>query len=183
MNAPQKPDIPVQVESGSRPFFPMVRCTYLSIECEDPLAGWNIVMNGTSNPFLLLGLSGIIYAPFGSSSFNSIQLLDDLFDRFEDKGGLLINFDDLWLPAFLFSRDVHVEEVYRLGYDLFLLAYAFRNGRLPLEIFQRNAERMRELLRFSETETKVFMEWSERQMALARELPPKNPDLQLRKRE
>jgi hypothetical protein len=182
MTAPQKQDVPVQVESPSRSFFPMVRCTYLSIECDDPLAGWNIVMNGASNPFLLLGLSGIIYAPFGAPSFESVQLLSDLFDQFEDKAGLLINFDDLWLPPFLFSREIHVGDVYRLGYDLFLWAYSFRNGRQSLERFLGTAERMRELVFFSEIETKVFVEWSEQQAALAKKLSPKDPGLQLRTR-
>jgi len=35
-------DIPVSVETLSRPYFPMVRCNYLYVECDEPRPGWTI---------------------------------------------------------------------------------------------------------------------------------------------
>lgn len=40
MNALMQSDVPVLVETPARPYFPMVRCHYLSIEYDAPRAGW-----------------------------------------------------------------------------------------------------------------------------------------------
>jgi hypothetical protein len=46
MNALTQPDVPVLVETAARPYFPMVRCHYLSIEYDTPRAGWGISLGG-----------------------------------------------------------------------------------------------------------------------------------------
>ncbi len=57
-------DIPVSVETLSRPYFPLVRCNYLYVECDEPRPGWSLGLGAERLPFLMLGLVGIIQTPF-----------------------------------------------------------------------------------------------------------------------
>jgi hypothetical protein len=48
MNASPQPDVPILVETPSRPVIPIVRCHYMSIEYDDPSHVWNLGLNGVS---------------------------------------------------------------------------------------------------------------------------------------
>lgn len=61
----------------------MVRCHYMSIEHDDPSHVWNLGLNGSQMPFLMLNLVGIVQQPFGATRFNSYDLIDQLFLRLE----------------------------------------------------------------------------------------------------
>jgi hypothetical protein len=50
MNASPQPDVPILVETPSRPVIPMVRCHYMSIEFDDPSHVWNLGLNGFQMP-------------------------------------------------------------------------------------------------------------------------------------
>jgi hypothetical protein len=78
MNASPQPDVPILVETPSRPVIPMVRCHYMSIEYDDPSHVWNLGLNGFQMPFLMLNLVGIVQQPFGATRFNSYDLIDQL---------------------------------------------------------------------------------------------------------
>jgi hypothetical protein len=184
MDAGENPDIPVIVETLSRPFFPMVRCSYFSVECDDPLPGWSIDLDGNTWPFLMLELVGIIHAPFGASKFTHPSYLNNLFLQIEENAGLLIHFDDIWLPDFLFS---HVQKpsigaVYRLRYELFAAAYRFRDGRQTEEAFLKQVEEHIKGITFSTDETRVFTAWSDEQISTAQKRLAKDPKLKLENR-
>lgn len=128
MALPQNLDVPIFVETPARPYFQMVRCSYMSIECDDPSPGWQISFNNQVAPFLLLELVGIVQQPFGAPRFNTYNLVDQLFQQVEKQAFLLINFADLWLPGFLFSGPAKVGDVYRVPNELFNEAFRFRDG-------------------------------------------------------
>jgi len=102
MNNPEHEDVPIIVETLSRPYFPMNRCSYLYVESDEPRPGWSL----NSMPFLMLGLVGIIQVPFGAPRFDQYQHLSQLFQGLEDQMGMTINFADIWLPDFMFLQRV-----------------------------------------------------------------------------
>lgn len=185
MVASSGPDVPILVETPARPFFRMVRCHYLAIEYSDPQPGWEIRPEGilTALPFLMLELVGIVHQPLNGGRFTSHTLIEELFEQLEDKAGLLINFEDIWLPQFFFDREVAVGDVYRLGKELFRQAYLFREGRLTDGHFGEDFKRFRDTLVFSEEETRAFTLWSDKEVFRAQESPPKNTELRLPTRE
>jgi len=180
MNAPEIQSVPIVVETLSRPYFPMHRCSYLYVECDEPRPGWAL----NNMPFLMLGLVGIIQVPLGALRFEQFQHLTELFETLEEKMGMTINFADIWLPDFMFrSRRVRVGDVYRLELEMFKNAFLFRDGRMPRNMFLGQAERIGESLQFSEVETRVFTGWSQENMSALAHQPDKNPELRLRNRD
>jgi hypothetical protein len=39
-------DVPILVETPSRPFFPMVRCFYIAVQFDTPGNGWTLELGG-----------------------------------------------------------------------------------------------------------------------------------------
>jgi hypothetical protein len=174
-------DVPILVETPGRPYFPMVRCHYISIEYDTPLAQWSIEMGGGSTlPFLMLGLSGIVLQPFGAPRFASYGLIESFFQNIEDSVGLSINFEDIWLPTFLFTRTLRVGDVYRVGSSLFLLGWTYRDARLPQQEFEADCKRLSEEIAYSDEETRSFNAWCVEQIAMAEHREPKDRRLQLK---
>jgi len=153
----------------------------MSVEYNGPRPGWEIRLGNDVMPFLMLELVGVIQQPFGAPRFNTSALIDRLFEQLEGKAGLLVNFDDIWLPSFLFQRETHTGDAYRIGIELFQGAYLFREGRLSEGDFEIYCKRFGETLVFSEDETKAFTEWSEVQVSTAQNQEPKNRNLRLNK--
>lgn len=172
-------DIPVIIETPSRPIFPMVRCYYIAIEFDTPDNQWTIGLGAERLPFLMLGLAGIVQAPVGAPRFNRPELIDRLFRLVEGAGGL-VNFEDIWLPARLFRAGTEMGTVYRIEIGLFQTAFAFRDSRVSRETFEERARELHDQIRFSADETKAFRAWSAETIALAERREPKNPELRLR---
>ena len=162
--------------------FPILRCSYLSVECETPSENWTLKIGNKRLPFLMLGLDGIVTGPFGAKRFKNVGQIEDLFIALEDVAGLLIDIDDIWLPLVLFTRYSRPREgnVYRLDGELFALAFAYREGRIDTELFLNNCRELDHPLFFSRKETQVFREWHAQQIRGASEQYPKNSELALR---
>jgi len=175
------PNVPVLVETTGRPFFPMVRCHYLAIEYDDPHPGWTLGIAGIQMPFLMLGLAGVVLQPMGAERFTTYGLIRGLFESVEE-GGALVNFEDIWLPDFLFPVSPHVGHVYRVGMKLFYLAFAYRDSRFSREEFEVYCRELQGEISFSEDETRAFGSWTAEEISMAQNGDPKNPRLQLRTR-
>ena len=173
-----KPDVPILVETVARPSFPLVRCHYLAVEFDTPDRGWSITMGGITSPFLMLGLAGIVQQPFGAAYFDNYLLIEDFFQGVEEMGGL-VNFEDLWLPEFLFLTTPKVGDVYRVELALFRAAFEFRDSRISSEDFEVRGKELHNQISFSEAETRVFGGWAGEHIAMAERGEPKNPRLQL----
>jgi hypothetical protein len=181
MAPPQSLDVPIFVETPARSYFEMVRCSYMSIECDDPSPGWQIRLNDQVAPFLLLELVGIVQQPFGVPRFNTYNLVDQLFQQVEKQAFLLINFADIWLPSFLFSGAARVGDVYRVTNELFNEAFRFRDGQSNQQQFELRCKELPPVT-FSTEETRAFGSWVAEQISGAQHSAPKNPELQLRNR-
>lgn len=174
-----KSDVPVLVETLARRSFPLVRCHYLVVEYDDPANGWSIAIGGTASPFLMLGLAGIVQQPFGAPLFDRHPLIEGFFQGVEETGGS-VNFEDLWLPEFLFLTTPTVGDVYRIELALFHAAFEFRDSRISREDFEVRSKELHNQISFSEAETRAFRGWTDEHIAMAQNGEPKNPELRLR---
>ena len=172
-------DVPILVETLSRPFFPMVRCFYIAIEFDTPDNRWTLGLGGQQFPFLMLGLTGIVQAPLEVSQFRLPTLIDRFIDAIE-KGGGLVSFEDIWLLQDLFPPDVAVGDVYRVGVDLFRAAFAFRDSRISQDQFEFASREFHSQIDISTEETRAFRAWSVETIERSARRVPKNADLQLK---
>lgn len=156
----------------------MVRCHYMSVECDEPRPGWALGIGGSEMPFLMLNLVGIVQQPFGATRFDNYTLIDQFYQRIEQQL-LSVNFEDLWMPSFLFQGEPHVGDVYRMGYKLFVAAFQFRDGRQTQEDFENLCKELQREMVPSKEETRAFRGWIAEQISAVRNRPPKNFDLRL----
>ena len=164
------------------PDYPLVRCNYLSVECDAEASPWTIHIGGRRLPFFMAGLSGVITRAPGASKFRDVTDLENLFELIEDEAGLLIDIDDIWLPDFLFRRTrfrPRNGRVYRITPEAFSLALTFREGRLDLPRFIEAVRELPKPLAYSGRETGTFEAWRNRQIQDARDRFPKKESLKL----
>jgi hypothetical protein len=150
----------------------------MSVECDEPRPDWGLGIGGSEMPFLMLNLVGIVQQPFGATRFGNYTLIDQFFQRIEQQI-LSINFEDLWMPSFLFHGEPRVGDVYRVGYKLFVAAFQFRDGRHTQEAFDNLCKELQREMVPSKEETQAFRGWIAEQISAARNRPPKNPGFRL----
>lgn len=158
--------IPVLAESFKvEPEFKMVRCIYFSIECDTPMPGWHLSLNEQIDiPFIMLGLSGIIYQPIGSTGgFDDYNKINTLFDTIEKEPGIYIDTNDIWLPNNLFTEITGEKvkgHIFRISFDLFVNAWQYRNDRITLSEFEKYCNKTNnKMINTSEKETQAFNDW------------------------
>ena len=187
LNKTLRQGIPVIVDAiKTHESFPMVRCNYLSVECDFPNPRWTIGIGGEDLPFMMLGLVGIITRPIGAETFYNINLIENLYNKIEDEAGLFIEVDDIWLPMLLLhSAKIEPElgDVYRIDSDVFTEAFAFREGRIDQETFLSQIKQIERPLVLSAEETVVFKQWRGLQIQKAKAQYPKNDNAKLRSHE
>jgi hypothetical protein len=180
-------DIPVVVDAiRMHREFPMVRCSYLSIECDSPVSSLSINIDDWELPLLIMGLAGIVIRPLSAKLFSDVEFIEELYRRIEDQAGLLIDIDDLWLPSLLFdsiNMTPDIGHVYRLKRDLFVLAFSFREGNMDVDTFIDGCKRLPQSVLFSPDEMSAFSAWRKLQIETAKKLYPKNRDIRLRYRD
>ena len=145
-----------------------VRCNYLAIESDEPMPGWGLRINSSPPlPFFMLGLEGIIISPPGGGQFISSGSVDATFDLLE-KRGLTVETGDLWFPHFLFRKelaDIVAGQVFRVDGELFASAFRYRDGHSSWAEFAGFCREARAPL-FSNEETQIFTDWSQRVRAI-----------------
>lgn len=161
--------------------FQMSRCSYFSIECDAPTTGWSLTLEKRDIPFYLLGISGVIWKPFGKDKiFHNVKLIEETFDAIEKDPSLFVDTNDIWLPNFLFEGKSHERKmVYRVSNRVFLEAYEFRQERISEKRFLENCRKFSDDVEFSEQETASFSSWTAKQIEEAKTRFPKDKDLKL----
>jgi hypothetical protein len=177
------PNVPIFVDntrpSGNARY---VRCTYFCIDCQTPQTDWSLALNYDSIPIVLLGMSCIIISPLEGGFFTAPQQIERLFDLIEQKDGLVIEVNDLLVPAWLLrdQETLRRGDTLRAGIDFFRSAFAFRAGRLSEEEYFLQAERAEQPLFFSAEETQAFRAWEENVINEVKRDYPKDRELALR---
>jgi hypothetical protein len=162
--------------------FQMTRMTYFSIAGDRPSAEWILEFRDRRIPFLMINLSGIICRPdFEHYRFDSAEQIDALFDLIEadDRRGLLVDLNDVWLPNSILTGRCWRADVYRIDQRLFAEAWHYRHGRTSLEQLEAVGKKSKGRIHFSEKETEAFRAWSELQISQARKSYPKSKQFQL----
>ena len=164
--------VPVVVDSiKRRDDFQMVRCNYLTVQCDAPSSDWQLSLGGEPSSFLMLGLIGIIRQPFGGDHFDSPESIEATLDRFEERNELFVDVDDLWIPEFVLrhaANDFQLGDVFRIGEDLFSAAFRYREGQLEQDAFIEAGEQYISQAALSEMESEAFRAWHWQQVDAAR---------------
>ena len=173
-------DAPVFVDAiASEQHAPIVRVTYLTIDCVDPVWGWSLSIQGHAIPIGLLGLAAVVLRPFDDARFHQPSQFDDLIRIVESQAGFSVETGDLWLPRLLFDAP-RPGDVYRMSARLFEMAYHYRYGRADRRELEGTADRLGQGISFSAEETKAPHQWHE--LVARREPVDKNRELRLRTR-
>jgi hypothetical protein len=175
------PDVPVFVDAViASEDFPIVRCSYLTLEIEEPAPNVQVSLAVFATPMspLLLALWAVVRQPVHATHFTRPGHFAELFDRVESTPGWSIETNDLWLPSDLFRARVPAPgEVYRLGTRLFAIAVRFRHGAMERNRFVAIAHDLVRDLSPSPAETDAFQQWHAE--VLSREPIGKDPDFAL----
>lgn len=171
--------IPVVIDDRTGRSPELIRCVYFYFRGDEPGAQWVLGLNEARVPFILLELAGIILQPIDADLFENPEQIDSLFSLIE-RAGLNVEIADLWIPTRATNKNP--EELYRgvvlrLGERLFRSCLDYRYGEIDLARFENQLRELSERLRISERESKVFMEWSRKEMAQASD--NEDPELHL----
>jgi hypothetical protein len=161
--------------------FRMTRCTYFTVESSAPSPGWELHNADIDVSFFMLGLSGIITSPATDNPlFDTPEEIDYLFDAIERNDELYVEINDVWIPNELFKNIYPKPQrghVFRIGSDLFRLAYLLRDEVMSDDDFLQKMTQANipVTLDFSEGETSALANWNQRQIEINRKHYHENP--------
>jgi hypothetical protein len=175
---PKKPlTIPVIIDDvKEQSGFQMSRCTYFSLASNVPST--DITLDTKINsPSLMVGFVSVICRPSNRSLlFDNPRKISGLFERVEKNQGLYVDINDLWLPNFLFDNENRKRaRLFRIGSELFKLAFKFQNEGISGEDFIKSCLSMKFTAVFSPKETEAFSQWGREQIDHARKYYKNNP--------
>ena len=157
--------------------FKMSRCTYFSIASNVP--SQEIALNRSINlPSVMVGFTSVICRPSNRSTlFDKPKKISSFFERAEKNEGVYVDINDLWLPNFLFDEENRKRSrVYRIGIELFRLAFNYQNEIITNEEFNKSCEKAEFRADFSPVETDAFAKWGGAQIKHASKYYHQNPE-------
>ena len=162
--------------------FEMSRCIYFSIECDVPWAGWTMDISKNRIPFLMVGLSGIIYVPAAGREFDEPEEFESLFNLIEKQKDIYVETNDLWIPNFAFSKSpVQRGEIYRIGEKFFHDAYKYRENIISADKFIGRCTKSEWQALYSAKETKAWSKWNHNKIQEAKQYHERHSKENLKK--
>ena len=166
--------IPIVVDSVKNlNAYEMTRCTYFSIESIESSPGWILHSDDIDINFFMTGLSGVITSPQDDGLlFDTQDKLDHLFNAIDEHNNLYVDVNDVWLPNELFKEKKHTDpergDVFRIGHELFKLAYTLKEEANTDEYFLHRINQLEipKTLIFSEQETSELSKWNLNQIKI-----------------
>jgi hypothetical protein len=161
----------------------MVRVTYFIIASSVPEPMWSLDP-GPASQFSVeaLGLVGVICGPDRRTPlFGSEADITSLFADIESNEDLSVEVEDLWIPLRWLTPTGTVSrgDVYRLPLSAFHAAYRYRSEQIGLSELIGSISPTAIIAPFSEAETAAFRAWADARIAEARDVYPKDADLEL----
>lgn len=160
---------------------PMLRCTYYTVQTDEPLSNWSLDLENKTYPILLLNLEAIIIgAPQSLKMFRNPFDIDGMYELIEDNTDLFVDINDIWVPHSWFKyREYNPGSVFRLRRDLFTYCWRYRNDQISMHEFIENKsiinlkilaeEKQQSMLDYSEEESIAFQNWSSTQIQKSQE--------------
>lgn len=178
--------IPVVIDDVKNfKMFQMTRCTYFCVQCDTPSPNWYLGLRDIRIPFLMTGLSGILFRPgLEEELFDTSEKFETLFEAIEQNEALYVDTNDIWLPNWLFpSHECMRGHVYRIDATLFATALRFRNEDISEQLFLELCKELPDSIRYSPEETNSLRLWSEKEIDLTRQFYREHSDLRLQRHE
>ena len=109
--------IPVLVDDVKQhPRFGYTRCEYFTIECDMPSPGWVLRLAERRIPFLMTGLSGVIYKPsLNEPLFTMPDQIEELFEIIEADNRASVGTADIWIPNSLIESRLPEKQYLKRG--------------------------------------------------------------------
>ena len=154
----------------------MIRCSYFSIQSDNPMSNWTISTGGIDSPVLLLSIEAILLGSRQSPDyFRSHSDVDSIYDFIEDHEGLFIDINDIWVPSSWFgTKELKQGLLFRISQDKFSLCWKFRNDIISTEEFMALDDEIDKskssFIRFSENENDAFRSWTDNQIKQSQEI-------------
>ena len=173
--------------------YKMVRCSYFTIQSDDPLSNLSLNNSGFESPAILLNLEAILIgAPNEQKMFNGIKDITALYDYVESNDNLYIDLNDIWVPLNMFGTgDITQGMLFRIPDYYFSLCWKLRNDRISAEelyghigrdyLDQTTASPPHPLLQHSRKETNAFKRWTKKQIEESRKIYKANKSDTLKK--
>lgn len=166
----------------------MLRCSYFTVQTDEPIPNWNLDLGSESFPILLLNLEAIIIgSPKSPDMFRTPLDIDDMYALIEETAGLFVDINDIWISHSLFKfKEFKSGSVFRLDRELFTYCWKYRNDQISIselienEIILSSKEREQSLVYYSEEESDAFKNWTSMQIQQSQELYRQN-DSKLKK--
>lgn len=162
-------DVPVLIDSVKKLNKPLTRCVYFMVDSVDVSTGWQLLLNNEEMPpIIVTAMTGLICGPGTRTNlFSSTTQIEGVFESIEATRELMVVSGDLMLPSFLLGSGKKPPvrgQVFRVGVKLMRVAFLFRDEHINYSTFERECKRLRDLIRSSPEETKVFQVWSNNQI-------------------
>lgn len=159
----------------------MVRCSYFTIQSDDPLSTLTLNTSSFDSPTLLLNLEAILIgSPGNYECFEKPQDIIELYNFVEDREDLFIDISDIWVPLEWFGEmEIKQGMLFRIPDSYFSLCWKLRNDRISTEELYRDSSlynqahdtsKQREpIVVYAEEETAAFAAWTKMQIEQSRE--------------
>lgn len=158
----------------------MIRCSYFSVQSDEPLPDWNLRIGKFNSPILLLNIEAILLgAPNETRVFKDHSDITAMYDYIESQDELFVDINDIWIPVEWFGG-IKTKQgmVFRISQDLFTHAWKFRNDKIVADELMESANvktameqsksTQSPMVIFSEEETYVFTDWTKSQIEESR---------------
>ena len=173
--------------------YQMVRCSYFTIQSDDPLSHLSLSNSGFDSPAILLNLEAILIgAPNDQKRFNGIKDINALYEYVESNDNLYIDLNDIWVPIKMFGTEKITQGMlFRIPDYYFSLCWKLRNDRISSEelfghigkdyLDPATESPPHPLLKHSKKETNAFKRWTKRQIEESRKIYKANKSEALKK--
>ena len=171
----------------------MVRCSYYSIQSDKPMPNWTIQAGGTNEAMLLLNLESILIGNPNKASyhFGEVSDVEMMYDFVEKENDLFVDINEIWVPIEWFGG-VPIKQGYlfRIHQVHFSWCWQLRNDIISSDEFYSKSlddENLKSLMdrepivKYSEKESEVFKQWTEKQINRSREIYQANKENYLEK--
>lgn len=173
--------------------YKMVRCSYFTIQSDEPLFNCSLKIGNLNYPILLLNLEAIILgSPNNPFEFKNMVDINEMYEFIEEGDLLFVDINDIWIPIEWFGEiEIKQGMVFRIPGERFSICWRLRHDKISIEeMFSKENIKDKDVkinflheppVRFSEKETQAFNQWTNLQIEQSRKRYEENRNNTLKK--